>query len=130
MEKIALILIIYLIGFDGFTQSSDSKGVINVLKDARIDNLVQQEMNMSEIPGFRLQICFDSDKKIVDDARDQFLKLYPKIDTYVEFEAPHFNLKAGDFRTRNEAERIKRQIFGEFVICIIHEDMIQLPRIN
>ena len=130
MEKIAFILMISLIGFDGFTQSSDSKGEINVLKDARIDHLVQQEMNMNEIPGFRLQICFDSDKKIVDEARDQFLKLYPKVDTYIEFEAPHFNLKVGDFRTRSEAERIKRQIFGEFVICIIHEDMIQLPRIN
>lgn len=130
MEKIIFLFLFYLMGYQGFCQSTDSKGEINVLKDARIDALVQQERNMDEIPGFRLQICFDSDKSTVDEARDRFLKRYPKIDTYVEFEAPHFNLKAGDFRTRDEAERIKREIFGEFVICIIHEDLIQLPRIN
>ena len=105
-------------------------GNINIVQDSRIEELVSLEKSIDEIPGYRLQICFDSDKNVIDEARDRFLKLYPTIDTYVEFEAPHFNLKAGDFRTRLEAEKIKRQIFGEFVICIVHQDLIQLPRID
>lgn len=125
------ILILMLTSFAFLTQAQkDITGTVSVQKDGRIDNLIALEKNSSEMPGYRLQICFDSDKNIIDDARDRFLKLYPKIDTYVEFEAPHFNLTVGDFRSRNEAEKIKREIFGEFVICIIHEDLIQLPRID
>ena len=113
-----------------YAQRNISIGNIDILADSRINNLVSLEKNTNEIPGYRLQICFDSDKRVIDEARDRFLKLYPFTATYVEFNAPHFNLKVGDFRTRLEAEKVKRQIFGEFVICIIHEDLIQLPRLD
>ena len=46
------------------------------------------------------------------------------------FENPHFNLKVGDYRSKIEAEKIVRQIFGEFVISIIHEELVNLPRID
>jgi len=113
-----------------FAQPKIENGRVEVIIDSRIDDLIILESSIDEIQGYRLQICFDSDKRVIDEARDRFLKLYPMIDTYVEFEAPHFNLKVGDFRTRLEAEKIKREIFGEFVICIIHKDLIQLPRID
>ena len=113
-----------------FAQRNSSIGSIDVLADSRIQNLVALEKSIDEITGYRLQICFDSNKKVIDEARNRFLKLYPLIATYVEFEAPHFNLKVGDFRTRLEAEKVKRKVFGEFVICIIHQDLIQLPRID
>ena len=80
--------------------------------------------------GFRLQICFDSNKDVVDAARDKFLREYPLTDTYITYENPHFNLKVGDFRTKLEAEKIKRELFGKFVICIVHEELINLPRID
>jgi hypothetical protein len=113
-----------------YAQRNSSIGSIDVLADSRIQNLVALEKSIDEMSGYRLQICFDSDKTVIDEARNRFLKLYPLVATYVEFEAPHFNLKVGDFRTRLEAEKIKRNIFGEFVICIIHQDLIQLPRLN
>jgi hypothetical protein len=103
---------------------------IRVFIDPRVDELIQTEKRTDHIMGYRLQICLDSNKEIVDEARDKYLKLYPLTDTYVNFENPHFNLKVGDFRTKVEAEKIKREIFGEFVICIIHEEMISLPRID
>ncbi len=113
-----------------YAQKNIPAGNIDILADSRVDNLVSLEKNIDEMPGYRLQICFDSDKRVIDEARDRFLKLYPLTATYVEFNAPHFNLKVGDYRTRLEAEKVKRQIFGEFVICIIHEDLIQLPRLD
>ena len=113
-----------------YAQKNIPAGNIDILADSRVDNLVNLEKNIDEMPGYRLQICFDSDKRVIDEARDRFLKLYPLTATYVEFNAPHFNLKVGDYRTRLEAEKVKRQIFGEFVICIIHEDLIQLPRLD
>jgi hypothetical protein len=129
-KKILFLVFSFSIGASCFAQRNSSIGSIDVLADSRIQNLVALEKSIDEITGYRLQICFDSDKKVIDEARDRFLKLYPLIATYVEFEAPHFNLKVGDFRTRLEAEKVKRKVFGEFVICIIHQDLIQLPRID
>ena len=131
MQKTIFFLVFsFSILVSSFAQIDAHIGSIDVLADSRIENLVKLEKSIDEITGYRLQICFDSDKNVVDEARDRFLKLYPLIGTYITFEAPHFNLKVGDFRTRLEAEKIKRKVFGEFVICIIHEDLIQLPRID
>ena len=80
--------------------------------------------------GYRLQICFDSDKSIIDEARNRFISMYPKIDTYVTFEAPNFNLMVGDFRTLIEAERIQSEIHGKFTVVIVHKTQINLPRID
>lgn len=129
-KKILFLVFSSTIAASCFAQRNSSIGSIDVLADSRIQNLVALEKSIDEITGYRLQICFDSNKKVIDEARNRFLKLYPLIATYVEFEAPHFNLKVGDFRTRLEAEKVKRKVFGEFVICIIHQDLIQLPRID
>jgi hypothetical protein len=56
--------------------------------------------------------------------------LYPKIDTYVTFEAPNFVLKVGDFRTQFDAEKMKEKISNEFSISIIQKESINLPRID
>ena len=113
----------------GYTQDHTVNS-IQVHSDKRIDHLIEIEKRTDQINGYRLQICFDSNKDIVDRARDKFLKIYPLTDTYITFENPHFNLKAGDFRSRIDAEKIKRNIFGEFVICLIHEELVNLPRID
>ena len=102
---------------------------VNVIKDEKIDSKVAAKAQ-KQILGYRLQICFDSNKDLVDQARAKFIKLYPKIDTYITFEAPNFNLKVGDFRTQIEAEKLKEKIGGEFTISIIHKELINLPRID
>ena len=119
-----------LIGSICFSQENVQSDGIQIYVDSRIDQLIEIEKRIDQIQGFRLQICFDSNKDVIDEARDKFLKLYPLTDTYVTFENPHFNLKVGDFRSRLEAEKVKRELFGEFVICIIHEELINLPRID
>ena len=104
-------------------------GQINVYKDNRIDALVEKKRT-SIMGGYRIQICFDSDKVVVNNARTKFSNLFPKIDTYMNFEAPNFNLLVGDFRTLIEAEKIKEKILGEFTITIIRKEYIHLPRVD
>jgi hypothetical protein len=113
-----------------FAQQNQDLGIVEIHNDERINQLVEVEKRIDQIQGYRIQICFDSDKDIADRARDKFLKLYPLTDTYMTFENPHFNLKVGDYRSKIEAEKIVRQIFGEFVISIIHEELVNLPRID
>jgi hypothetical protein len=82
------------------------------------------------MPGYRVQLCFDSDKSVVDQTRAQFVSEYPKIDTYVRFEAPNFNLMVGDFRTQKEAEELVERIRGRYPLTIVHKEQINLPRID
>ena len=130
MIKTIAIFSFFLIGSICFSQENDQSDRVHVNVDSRIDQFIEIEKRIDQIQGFRLQICFDSNKDVVDAARDKFLKLYPLTDTYVSFENPHFNLKVGYYRSRLEAEKVKRELFGEFVICIIHEELINLPRID
>jgi hypothetical protein len=98
-----------------------------------IDERVEQQITKKaskQMSGYRLQHCFDTDKSIIDEARNRFISMYPKIDTYVTFEAPNFNLMVGDFRTLIEAERIQAEIHGKFTVVIVHKTQINLPRID
>jgi hypothetical protein len=122
MRKSIFTFSLLLCSHCGFSQ-------VNVIKDERIDTKVTGKAQ-KQILGYRLQICFDSDKDLVDQARAKFIALYPKIDTYITFEAPNFNLKVGDFRTQIEAEKLKEKIGSEFTISIIHKELINLPRID
>ncbi len=116
--------------------SLSSIGQIEVKKDSRIDGLVKMQgtpaANEStvQINGYRVQLAFDSEKSVVDDARAKFSSLYPKVDTYVEFKAPHYFLKVGDFRTQLEAEEIKANTGGLFPTAFIVKEKINLPRID
>ena len=105
------------------------QGQISIQADDRIKQQIAKKAS-KQMNGYRLQICFDSDKSIIDEARNRFISIYPKIDTYVTFEAPNFNLMVGDFRTLLEAEKIQEEISGQFTIVIIHKTLIHLPRID
>jgi hypothetical protein len=102
---------------------------VSIEADERIEQHIAKKAS-KQMAGYRLQICFDSDKSIIDEARNRFISIYPKIDTYVTFEAPNFNLMVGDFRTLIEAERIQSEIHGKFTVVIVHKTQINLPRID
>lgn len=132
MKLIALILTSFLFIASSFAQ----KGNVEINKDPRIDNLIKQEGTVvppalgPQITGYRIQLFFDSNKSAVDEARSKFMALYPKVDTYVAYVAPHFFLKVGDFRTQMEAEKIKSKVENQFPTSNIIKEKVNLPRID
>lgn len=112
------------------------KGDVQVIKDQRIDALVEKQSKVTppdikpQIDGFRVQIFFDSDKTVINNARSKVISQFPKTDTYITYNAPNFFLKAGDFRTRLEAEKFKAQIEVEFPTSFIVSEKIYLPRLE
>ncbi len=120
---------VFIIFVFHFLVAQQLKGQISIQADERIEQQIAKKAS-KQMNGYRLQICFDSDKSIIDEARNRFISIYPKIDTYVTFEAPNFNLMVGDFRTILEAEKIQEEISGQFTIVIIHKTLIHLPRID
>lgn len=108
---------------------NDLQAQIQLIADPRIEQRVASKNNRL-MPGYRVQLCFDSDKLTIDRTRAQFVADFPKIDTYVRFEAPNFNLMVGDFRTQKEAEELVALIRGRYPLSIIHKEQINLPRVD
>lgn len=116
--------------------SHSQNGDVTIIKDSRLDALVKSQGEVippetrPQINGFRIQLFFDSNKDALNSRRAQFITKFPKIDTYTEYNAPNFFLKAGDFRTRLEAEKIKAQIEGDFPTSFVIKEKIYLPRLE
>jgi hypothetical protein len=116
--------------------SFSQKGDVEIIKDPRIDALIKQEgaiippATSPQMVGYRIQLFFDSDKSAVDDARNRFINSFPKVDTYVIYNAPNYFLKVGDFRTHNDAEKVKSAIDSQFPTSFIVKEKINLPRID
>jgi hypothetical protein len=104
-------------------------GQIEVNVDERLEQKVSARLGR-ELYGFRIQLAFDSDKQQVDIVRMNFLNKFPELETYITFEAPNFNLKAGNFRTQIEAELIKEKMVLQFPLNNIIKEKINLPSIN
>jgi len=111
-------------------------GEVTIIKDGRLDALVVAQSQVippevkPQIDGYRIQLFFDSDKSKLNASRASFISRFPKIDTYTIYNAPNFFLKAGDFRTRIEAEKIKAEIEAEFPTSFIIKEKIFLPRLE
>ena len=130
-DFISSIGILFMV-FSGLSQ----EGHVEIYKDQRIDGLVKKQglvippATSPQMPGYRVQLIFDSDRKIVDEARNRFISSYPKVDTYVIYNAPNYVLKVGDFRSQLEAEKVKDSFVRDFPTCFIIKELINLPRID
>lgn len=131
MKNLLSIILIFICSI-----SFSQKGDIEIIKDTRIDALVKKQgaiippATVPQITGYRIQLFFDTDKKAVDEARTKFITQFPKIDTYVIYNAPNYFLKVGNFRTRLEAEKIKVSVDKDFPTNFIVKELINLPRID
>lgn len=111
-------------------------GQVTIEKDPRIDQLVKNQSQIippatsPQISGYRIQLSFDQSKSVIDEQRARFVSLFPKIDTYVEYNAPNYFLKVGDFRSQLEAENIKAQAQNQFPLSFVIKEKINLPRID
>jgi hypothetical protein len=116
--------------------SFSQNGDVKIIKDSRIDGLVGAQGIIlppainPQIKGYRIQLFFDTDRAALSDARSTFFAKYPRVDTYTSYKAPNFFLRAGDFRTRLEAEKIKAEINTLFPTSFIVEEDVNLPRLE
>jgi len=119
-----------------YKNSINAQGSIQMIMDPRIDALIQKQgkpippATSVQIDGYRLQLLFDSEKNKIDQARIQFAKRYPKIETYVKYNAPNYVLKVGDFRTQLEADRLKAEVGTIYPMSFVVQEKVNLPRID
>jgi len=119
MKKILLIFIAFpfILAAQTDTTLNENK-VITSVNEEGIDELFVKYENILKskngVEGWRVQLLFKAKQKEITQLKIDFIKLYPKIPTYLEYEAPYYRVLVGNFRTKLEAIKIKHQISKNF----------------
>ena len=110
---------------------SVSPGEVKLLYlDRRIAALDSMKVrHPSAIKGYRLQLFF-GDRAEARKRRAEFSEKFPHIPSYISYLAPNFRLRVGDFRTRMEVEKLKRDLGRDYPGAYIVKDAIELPELR
>lgn len=107
-----------------------------IIQDSRIDVLLQHHIVMNKrrngMEGYRLEIFFNSDynaKEKALEVKTEFLKKYPDLNAYIQFQAPNFRVRIGNFRTKSDASKVKEQIKRDYPNAFRVDDIIQFPEL-
>jgi len=117
--------------------TAQEEGRVVIYKDARLDILLEKHKEISayenSIEGFRVQFFFDAGNNSqtnANHAKDEFLKRYIDADVYILFDSPYYKVRAGDFRTRLEAQKFLNEISIHYPNAFIVRDKISYPRLD
>lgn len=113
--------------------TAQTSGSFSIHQDLRLDRLLEKYVKINEekcpdlVQGYRIQIYSSSGTGSSQRAREErakFLTFYPNVSAYNDYDAPNFRVRVGDFRTKLEAEELKKQVSQEFPSCFIVPDYI------
>jgi hypothetical protein len=135
MKKILFLTLMFPIFV--FSQSDttfNTKGEIISINQKGVDKLVSKYKQILKktggVEGWRIQLIFKDQKEEILPYQIKFTNLYPEIPVQIAFDSPNYKLTVGNFRTRNEALKIKHQISKNFpgaypVPIIIDPDLLE-----
>jgi hypothetical protein len=91
---------------------------------------ISNNKNNKQIEGYRVEIFFSSDADAKEKAlkkKVEFLTLYPDNTVHVKYITPNFRVRVGDFRTKNEALKLFKEIKSTYPLSFIVTDNIDFP---
>ena len=117
------------------TQVVTEPSSVIIHKDARIDLLVRKQAQMNEewarenrrtMKGFRLMVINTNKRDEAIAAKTKVYTFFPELKSYLLYQSPYFKLKAGNFKTRDEADDYRKKLNaffpkGVFIISDIIE---------
>ena len=118
---------------------AQTRGRVEVVKDARIDTFAARRTDLNKtggvadgvtVNGFRVQIFTGENRKDAYSAQGKFLEEFPDIRTYIIYNEPNFKVRAGDFRTRMEAEKLQEELKKWFTGTFIISEKINPPKLD
>jgi len=136
MNKIILfLLIIPLLATsqsknDSIFNDNDNLTEVNKIELSKLINKYEKKLlTTNGIIGWRVQIKFTSKREEIHPYQIKFKKLFPEIPVQIIFDSPYYKLTVGNFRTRNEALKVKDLISTKFpgahhIKCVINPILI------
>lgn len=107
---------------------------LKVDQDVRLDKMlnwhIAKNNKLDGMKGFRVEIFFSSDLDALERAKEkkvEFLSKYPDYLVHIKYDAPNFRVRIGDFRTKNEALKLHKEIEKSYPMAFIVPDKINFP---
>jgi SPOR domain len=103
----------------GVLWGQDSSSTVIIHKDPRVDLLIrkQAEINVASrkasgytTRGYRLMVMNTNNREEAIAAKTKIYTYYPELKAYLIYKAPYFKLKAGNFKSKEEAERYRKYL--------------------
>jgi len=117
---------------------AQTRGKVEVIKDPLVDSLIAKRFSLNGVTGtdaagyssygYRVQFFSGSNRKDAYNAQNRLQQQYPELRTYISYREPNFKVKAGDFRTRLEAEKLVQELRSSFSSIFIISEKINLPK--
>ena|SRR5688572_11003466 len=120
MKYLTLILTLFILK-PAFAQSYDSSQMATVVvhKDPRVDMLIKKKAAINKnakktsartMRGYRLLVVNTNNRNEAIAAKTKIYTYYPELKAYLQYQTPYFKLKAGNFQTREEAEKYRKRM--------------------
>jgi SPOR domain len=99
-----------------------------IVKDPRLDLLIKKQAELNRkvyldnnrtAQGFRILVLNTSDRNKAMDTKSRLMRDFPDHKTYLIYQSPHFKIQIGNFRTREDAEGLRKQINRKFTTGVI-----------
>jgi len=128
----------FMVLFFTLSAGAQTRGRVEVIKDPRIDTLAARRAELNKagsadaasLNGYRVQIYTGADRKEAYNTQAKFQEEFPDIRTYVIYSEPNFKVRAGDFRTRMEAEKLQEELKKWFTGMFIISEKINPPKLD
>ncbi|HVG15602.1 MAG TPA: SPOR domain-containing protein [Chitinophagaceae bacterium] len=118
MMKFLFLILFLFASFISFSQTDPNMTVV-VHKDPRVDLLVKKQASINtttkkayarNIRGYRLMVMNTNKREDAIAAKTKVYTYFPELKAYLLYQAPFFRLKAGNFKSRDEADRYRKQM--------------------
>ncbi|MCD4789559.1 MAG: SPOR domain-containing protein [Bacteroidales bacterium] len=136
MKKTILFIVLLALSFSLFSQN-DSVGKVQIIQDARVDNLLEKHIYLNEhnpgIEGWRIQIFFEAgnySKRMAIEEKSAFVEKHSDVPAYLIFQEPYYKVRVGDYRTKMEAEKFLKKIERKYPNAFVVKDEINFPSLN
>jgi hypothetical protein len=128
--------------FEGGIIQQDSMQVtilndLQVEHDTRLDKMLKWHIESNReregIEGYRVEIFFSSNfdaKEKALQTKTDFLSEFPDYPVHIKFVAPNFRVRVGDFRTKNEAWKLYKEIQKDYPTAFVVPDIINFPQLK
>jgi len=119
--------------FDILVEQGYGNGSVQIIQDSNIDLLMSRYTAKAaerKLQGYRIRIFNNNEQTAREttlELEKQFREKYPDTAVYRTFADPNFRVTAGDFRTKSEAEKFKREIDKDFPKSYVVRENINFP---
>ncbi len=119
MKHLLIVLSVFMFSHS-YAQIDTSNGVsVVVHKDPRVDLLVKKQASINSntkksygrtMRGYRLMVLNSNKREEAIAAKTKVYTYFPELKAYLLYQSPFFRLKAGNFKTRDEAIKYKKEM--------------------